>query len=374
MQNQTTFPVDLKNDKFFHELLEELKKDQIFVKFFQEKLRYRPEEFSELFNSVYCNYISSFEERTILNDQLHLVKQKIHFEDNDPTLERLFIDFKRQTPFEKGKRSFEDVEPGYTESMVKAWNEMNKSNKKGIDLIKHIHLHAASVGGDRERDASIAGNIRNNEGVRFGIPLSIINMEGFLETYIICKELGLRQLIVVENSKILCTDTPTGILYENIEQKLSEIQSEYEKRLIEAADDNQKLYAIVRYIKKLEILHPFIDANCRTFCMLLLNHELKNNGFGLTILDDPNDFDGLSLKELVIQVKKGMQNVLSFVENVDSYETYIIYKDKKELANKNSYNFNDKRNIIKQLQKYYEKTTCEEDIHNEISKKPKPKI
>lgn len=38
-------------------------------------------------------------------------------------------------------------------------------------------------------------------------------------------------------------------------------------------------------------MHPYLDFNCRTFAVFLLNKELIRNNLFPSIMADPNDFD-----------------------------------------------------------------------------------
>lgn len=76
----------------------------------------------------------------------------------------------------------------------------------------------------------------------------------------------------------------------------------------------EKLLVIINFIRSCEQLHPFKDANCRTFCMLMLIYLLKRNGFPLAIQVDPNRFDLHSLKELLNEVITGMENTFTLVK------------------------------------------------------------
>ena len=49
-------------------------------------------------------------------------------------------------------------------------------------------------------------------------------------------------------------------------------------------------------------MHPYLDYNCRTFAVFLLNKELMRNDMTLSILEDPNDFDFMTLPEIVEQI------------------------------------------------------------------------
>ncbi|MDX1901729.1 MAG: Fic family protein [Gammaproteobacteria bacterium] len=80
----------------------------------------------------------------------------------------------------------------------------------------------------------------------------------------------------------------------------------------------EKLYAIIIFIQSCEQLHPFYDANCRTFCMLLLNHLLMRNGFPPAILTNPNRFDAFSRDELLIDVLDGMKESIAFIKGEES--------------------------------------------------------
>ena len=56
------------------------------------------------------------------------------------------------------------------------------------------------------------------------------------------------------------------------------ILDDYNKELKEDQTANDKLKTIIKLVQRLERLHPCPDANCRTFCMMLLNLELVKNG------------------------------------------------------------------------------------------------
>lgn len=93
-----------------------------------------------------------------------------------------------------------------------------------------------------------------------------------------------------------------------------------------AMDD--KLFAIVRFVQRLERIHPFWDGNLRTFCMVLLNALLMQYGFEPALLENPNQFDGFSVAELVLKVKEGIrrsETLLAYVrESVDSSNQSLI--------------------------------------------------
>ncbi|MHB1949756.1 MAG: hypothetical protein ACYCQI_16785 [Gammaproteobacteria bacterium] len=87
----------------------------------------------------------------------------------------------------------------------------------------------------------------------------------------------------------------------------------YHKEIKEAKHPLDKLKVITYLIRELEQLHPYLDGNCRTFCMLLLNFLLMKNHFQPAILKDPNRFDGLGINELMDDIITGMNNTLNLI-------------------------------------------------------------
>src|SRR5262249_3978546 len=116
---------------------------------------------------------------------------------------------------------------------------------------------------------------------------------------------------------------------------VSLLTKEYYLELAKCGDDKElKLKAIASYIQKLEVLHPFEDANCRTFVILLLNKLLIENGFSSVILINPNQFDGFSNSQLVTAIKNGMGFFNDYCKTCDeSYNKVkeLISNDKKSI-------------------------------------------
>src|SRR3990167_2726040 len=103
--------------------------------------------------------------------------------------------------------------------------------------------------------------------------------------------------------------------------------SEYLSAMTSTNESALKLQLIIELVHNLAQLHPFSDANCRTFCMSLLNHLLLRNGFPFVILDDPNRFDLLSRKELLREVITGMENTFELLEQKQLYKYKVTDKD-----------------------------------------------
>lgn len=94
----------------------------------------------------------------------------------------------------------------------------------------------------------------------------------------------------------------------NLEKQIINTLSNFYEKIHSEQENDHKLFDIAEFIQKSEHIHPFYDANCRTFCIVLLNLLLMQNGFAPTLIDDPNKFDGYSIKGLVSLIKEGIQN------------------------------------------------------------------
>jgi|GEM_PF-1437139 len=119
----------------------------------------------------------------------------------------------------------------------------------------------------------------------------------------------------------------------HLTQALEKLVENFNTAIKAAVEAHDKLKLIVAFIQGCEHLHPFADANCRTFCMLLINHLLMKHGFPPAILADPNRFDAYSPAELVEEVIQGMQNTLTLIKegqlfnvNTDAVANYLAAK------------------------------------------------
>lgn len=99
-----------------------------------------------------------------------------------------------------------------------------------------------------------------------------------------------------------------------IPKRFDDILQTYQQALTVSKNEMAKLSAIIKFVQDCEQLHPFLDANCRTFCMLTLLHEMRIHGFPLAMIADPNCFDGFSIAEIVDEVLKGMENTFELIE------------------------------------------------------------
>lgn len=96
-------------------------------------------------------------------------------------------------------------------------------------------------------------------------------------------------------------------------KKLEKVIEDYNEQ-ISTAEDNKKLEIIIDLVYKLEHLHPFNDANIRTFAILLLTRLLIQHGFPPPTFKDPNIFDAYSKKELLKEINQAMTNTLNITQ------------------------------------------------------------
>ncbi|MBF0206774.1 MAG: Fic family protein [Oligoflexia bacterium] len=96
---------------------------------------------------------------------------------------------------------------------------------------------------------------------------------------------------------------------------LAEIIESYNKEIrIEYLGQDAQLRVIVDHVQRLEQLHPFNDANLRTFAVILLDRLLMQHGFPPVTLENPNVFDLHSVDELIEVVKGGMNLTKEIIE------------------------------------------------------------
>lgn len=248
---------------------------------------------------------------------------------------RLFVDGELQRK-ENGFLGVESREHGYIEAMKSGYEyAMSSQEKVDLELITEIHRRATSgldIGVYRGRSYSQefcynSGKIRDEKGVGLRLHIGVnATVEGLAE---IEKELhtGMRDFYQFDflYDGLKYNPLPRERL---IQQGLEFIQ-EYNQK------NKKSILDIVTFISQLERLHLFDDGNTRTL-LLLLNRELKQNGFSQVILDDPNRFDGFSKQQMVLEVEKGITNYKLVAQGVTSHlglTTKEILKIKEENPN-----------------------------------------
>ncbi|MFC3908823.1 hypothetical protein ACFORL_07000 [Legionella dresdenensis] len=104
-----------------------------------------------------------------------------------------------------------------------------------------------------------------------------------------------------------------------LENRIKELIFKYEDSLSQSTTPLQKLETIINFIQSCEQLHPFADANTRSFSMLLMNFLLAMNGLPLTILSNPNKIALGSKEDNIQDVIKGMSDFISLLNHHSLY-------------------------------------------------------
>jgi len=112
--------------------------------------------------------------------------------------------------------------------------------------------------------------------------------------------------------------TPKDAIQEAIFAKLQDILFSYNSAIISSNNDNDILTAIARLVKRLELLHPFSDGNCRTFATVLLNGLLIRHSLTPSFLNNPNLDADYSCQEFCDEIRNGQENFLCLAKHPDT--------------------------------------------------------
>lgn len=80
----------------------------------------------------------------------------------------------------------------------------------------------------------------------------------------------------------------------------------FNESMAEAKEDKDKIGAIVKFIQRLHLLHPFLDGNGRVLIFLLQNLLLKKHLNCMAFTFTPAHFAGFSKAELIEEVQRGI--------------------------------------------------------------------
>lgn len=284
----------------------------------------------------------------------HRLMKHLHIDEQSAEL----ITVKELLQFNKGWFLCERREKGCLKAFYRAFHVIFESHQS-LDLPFILRLHRLVTAGVENtnyakyaKDKGVrTGAIRNNskQHMVFGLTSSNTSKEGLFEllqqddTYIkydiitrkqpdpvffekIGRARNARQgasyyydFVTKENSvSLLFASTETS--YELLTKKAKQFIDQYNSTISQSDSLLDKLNAIVTLIQSLEQLHLFNDANCRTLCMLLLNHLLLMNGLPLCIQANPNRFDMCSHQELVQSVIQGMENTFTLLRTGELFK------------------------------------------------------
>ncbi|HAT1871810.1 TPA: Dot/Icm T4SS effector AnkX [Legionella pneumophila] len=276
---------------------------------------------------------------------------------------RLFVDGRFWSK-ENGWRGYESREPGCLnaalESLCSIALQVEKSGEEfelSVDLIKKIHKKCGKK--VEELQEKNPGEIRTDEPVSFGIPAgraSIKGIEEFLSLVFLTEgeaEFGpgkagpfgprfdknyfknlnpeqipnLAKQIYFDMCKYGHSNTNHFYLavMKNVDVYLEKITQSYNQEIKTAETLDEKLKIIVKHIRMYEVLHPFRDANGRTFVNNLLNILLMQQGLPPATFYEPNVFDLYSAEELVVVVKEAIFNTLEIIEQSKKKTPITLY-------------------------------------------------
>ncbi|MCW8398062.1 ankyrin repeat domain-containing protein [Legionella sp. PATHC038] len=255
---------------------------------------------------------------------------------------------------EKGWHGYESRERGSInaalESLCSIALQVYKEGETfelSVDLIKEIHKKCGRKVEALEDKSP--GEIRTDEPVSFGIPAcraSIEGIEEFLQLSFLIdggasfgpgnpgpfgpsfdldyfKDLTPEK--IPELAKKIYEDmrahgySNTNHFYLAVRKKvdvfLEAITQSYNKEIKAAKNLDEKLYVIAKHIRQYEVLHPFKDANGRTFVNNLLNILLMQQGLPPATFYEPNVFDLYSADQLVVVIKEAILNTVEILEH-----------------------------------------------------------
>ena len=323
-----------KSKNYLSKISDQLKSNPGFCKY---------HSFSGNFKGVLLDYVypkTDLKKIFVSDKYLKKDKSSVYNLNKNDDAWRLFVDGRQQ--INSGPYIYDNREKGCIVAMANALlGTLSRidSNLSFSELIK-IHEDCINKVSDLECDVK-KEKYRKSENsffVKFGLDTTNSTPEGIKEA---CKSKYFDKIFTIRNSQAIAIAHG-----EQLKNSCKEVLDEYNNNIIKAKSPLDKLREITKLVSTLEKFHPFSDANCRTFCTILLNRELIKNGFSPVILDDPNKFDGYGINGLIQQIIKGFENFNYVLEN-GKYPKQILRLSEKDinLAKFVTKVFNPKNNI-----------------------------
>lgn len=100
-----------------------------------------------------------------------------------------------------------------------------------------------------------------------------------------------------------------------VNEALALIVESYNKSITTCTTNQARLETIAKHTQHFERLHPFDDANGRTFVNCLLNWMLLREGFPPATFKDPNVFDLFSVAEITEKIKTAINDSQQLIKN-----------------------------------------------------------
>ena len=229
---------------------------------------------------------------------------------------------------------WEEAEPGSTNGIIQAYHQMAESIHTELSCAVFNQIRLQFFDGRQQygnRHVRMQASI-NDIGKPCGFSISSkkatseeleqLNKDALA----LQQELGLPTLPYHYDTLSKTVTGAGSVIMAGSEEKTSnsaEIVEGYINKIIEryntknnadSLSEENRLDNILELSRDLERVHPYMDFNCRTFNVLILNRELIKNGFAPCIMEDPNVFDYKNLTDLRALVIDGQQNFKSLLE------------------------------------------------------------
>lgn len=224
-----------------------------------------------------------------------------------------------------------DTEKAFLSGVMNAWDVSMESLHKPLtaDLVIELYKASFPLGLSYDIDHKVPGTHfwltlgRNmTEAGKQQLLENAVELRKHLDNYAV---VGSQEDLDQFKADLLDTDLDEAVPKVAVDKKALLFRGEMSKQSLDSgighflglyarrcqADPQGKnqVRHITELCQNLEQFHPFPDGNCRSFGIILLNHLLARHGLPLSMLEDPNWFDGWSLDELVAKVKEGQQRV-----------------------------------------------------------------
>ncbi len=109
-----------------------------------------------------------------------------------------------------------------------------------------------------------------------------------------------------------------------IQEELIAFITDYNFSMETAKNQENKIRAILIFIKNCQQLHVFPDGNGRVFYMILLYALFAKNAIPLPLMENINHIDGYSLDELMLKIRQGWENKQSLLMKGNLFEANTI--------------------------------------------------
>lgn len=230
-----------------------------------------------------------------------------------------------------------DSDPSYLHGLLNGWHTAmsNLSGSLDMDFVFKLHRACYQSTWPFER-IPFTVNFRLDEGFNM-TPEGAKQLKAFAKTlrqtipeYAVIKDEETYQAFLkarMANPAAQPDDNFTkhalllkpGVSFAVVRKEIKAFITKYNNQVKNNPDATrpQRLTRVIELCQKLEQLHPFPDANARTFGILLLNHLLVRENLQLTMLDDPNILDGWSTAEIAQALETGQAQVAKWSINDD---------------------------------------------------------